>query len=197
VSKRQHSRQKPDPQGCRWQRLTSIAAILVSLFIPVETYLLTHGGQQPRAEVSRPPLMLTAAAARYLCHPQGLFRPPPARPRSWPPLRSRRLPAVADDAPPGAARLNQMTVKTSRDVVTLPWQSRDDLLREIRHLDSAREIVAAFEAVGATRPVEISTADQSLLVQAIDVWMSNAGGPDALPPGIFALRNALLDELSH
>jgi len=50
-------------------------------------------------------------------------------------------------------RLDHVSVATSRDRVTLPWNSRDALLAEIRHLDSAAGIVKAFTDVGATRPV--------------------------------------------
>jgi hypothetical protein len=97
--------------------------------------------------------------------------------------------------PPGAARLNRVVVTTPRGSIVLPWESRDALLDEIRHLDSARGVIDAFEKVGASRPVELERADVVLLVQAIDVMMSNAGGPERLPAGIFELRNALLDDL--
>jgi hypothetical protein len=92
-------------------------------------------------------------------------------------------------------RLDRVVVTTSRGSVKLPWASRDAILHEIRHLDSARQVVHAFEAVGASRPVEIDRADERLLLATIDLMMRNAGGPDKLPEGVFALRNALLDEL--
>jgi hypothetical protein len=92
-------------------------------------------------------------------------------------------------------RLDTVAVAYSRGVVEIPWDSRDQLLAEIRHLDSAQPTIAAFEAVGASRPVTLDNDQASLVIQAIDVWMRNVGGPDKLPGGIFALRNALIDQL--
>jgi hypothetical protein len=92
-------------------------------------------------------------------------------------------------------RLNRVLVRYSRGTVELSWASRDALLAEIRHLDSAQGIRDAFEAVGAPRPVTLKRSDVVLLVQAIDVMMKDAGGPDRLPPGIYELRNALIDDM--
>jgi hypothetical protein len=93
-------------------------------------------------------------------------------------------------------RLDRVTVRYSRGEVVLPWHSRDQLLAEIRHLESGQGVRGAFEAVGASRPVTLGSADdKGLVVKAIDVWMGNVGGPDRLPVGIFELRNALIDDL--
>jgi hypothetical protein len=92
-------------------------------------------------------------------------------------------------------RLDRVLVMTQRGAVTVPWNSRDALLREISGLDSAKSTVAAFEGAGASRPIEFTTESISLLIMALDVMMRNAGGPDGLPEGLFAFRNALVDEL--
>jgi hypothetical protein len=92
-------------------------------------------------------------------------------------------------------RLDRVGIIYSRGVVEIPWASRDALLEEIRHLDSAKGIRDEFMAVGASRLITLNRDEAALLVQAIDVWLSNAGGPQRLPSGIFRLRNALLDHL--
>lgn len=92
-------------------------------------------------------------------------------------------------------RLDRVTLRTRRTTVEIPWESRDALLREIRHLDSAKPVKTAFEAVGASRPVELDVDGMALVVEAIHVMGSNAGGLDRIPTGLFELRNALLDEL--
>ena len=92
-------------------------------------------------------------------------------------------------------RLDHVTITTRRTTIQLPLESRDALLHEIRHLESGKSVVAAFEAVGATRPVGLTPDGQALLISAIDVMTRNAGDPALLPPGIFDLRNALIDEL--
>lgn len=91
-------------------------------------------------------------------------------------------------------RLDSVQIAYSRGTVAIPWSSRDALLAETRHLDSAKSIRDAFLAVGATRPVELKRDEMVLLLHAIDVWMGNVGGPDQLPAGIFNLRNALIDD---
>ena len=90
-------------------------------------------------------------------------------------------------------RLDRVAISTSSRVVELPWSSRDRLLHEIRHLDGADAIRTAFEAVGASRPVPLTRADQILLFEAIETWSLNVT-VDELPQGIWDLRCALADE---
>jgi hypothetical protein len=90
-------------------------------------------------------------------------------------------------------RLDRVAVSTSRATIELPWGSRDQLLHELRHLDNAEPIRAAFEAVGATRPVPLSRADELVLLNAIEAWLQSVT-VDGLPEGIWELRCALADE---
>ena len=92
-------------------------------------------------------------------------------------------------------RLDRVNIRVGRDLVEIPWSSRDALLGEIAHLESGKQVVAAFEAVGATRPVELDVGGMALLVEAIHVMGNNAGGLDRVPPKLFGLRNALVNEL--
>jgi hypothetical protein len=91
-------------------------------------------------------------------------------------------------------RLDRVAIATSHDVIELSWASRDSLLHEIRNLgENAKPIRTAFEAVGASRPVELSHADQTTLFSAIELW-ANSVTLEALPPGIWQLRCALADQ---
>jgi hypothetical protein len=90
-------------------------------------------------------------------------------------------------------RLNRVAISTSRTVIELPWSSRDQLLHEIRHLEGADAIRTAFEAVGASRPVPLSRADEVLLFGAINEWAQSVT-VDGLPEGVWELRCALADE---
>ncbi len=94
-------------------------------------------------------------------------------------------------------RLDRVTIRVGRDLIEIPWSSRDALLDEIRHLDSAKPVVAAFEAVGASRPVALEQDGMALLVQTIHVMSSNAGGMHRVPEGLADLRHALVDELDR
>lgn len=107
---------------------------------------------------------------------------------------------LKDDAgfrlpPLGAARLNRVTIATRYGPAEISWQAREQLLNEIRHLDSGRDVVAAFENVGATRPVELDSAGKQTLVDAIHVLWHNAGGLSNVDPGLTELRHKLVDEL--
>ena len=79
----------------------------------------------------------------------------------------------------------------------LPWESRQQLLDQLRHLDSARPIVKAFEDVGTSGPVRLTPEDKGLLITVIEHWGSQVRGglTDGLPAGVFGLRNALHDDL--
>jgi hypothetical protein len=91
-------------------------------------------------------------------------------------------------------RLDRVAIATSRTTVELPWGSRDKLLHELRNLDGGDAIRTAFDAVGASRPVPLSSGDQTVLLEAIDGWAQSVT-VDELPDGVWALRNALAVEL--
>jgi hypothetical protein len=92
--------------------------------------------------------------------------------------------------------INTVRVATSRGIVALPWSSREALLAEFSHLDSMRQVREKFDPVGTTQPVELTTAEKGNLVACIDFWSSQiAAGYEAMPDGLFELRNALHDDL--
>jgi hypothetical protein len=91
------------------------------------------------------------------------------------------------------AEHDPVTIALPHGNVELSWEARDLLLREIRHLPSAANIVSAFEAVGATRPVTLGDEERGKLHGLIDEWARNAGS-DNLPADVRALRSALAYE---
>jgi hypothetical protein len=91
-------------------------------------------------------------------------------------------------------RLNCVHVAASTGTVEIPWATRDQLLERLRQRRDALPIVRAFEAVGATRPVELDTNGKALLIEALGSWIDRAD-EDALPAGLLELRTALLDDL--
>ena len=88
----------------------------------------------------------------------------------------------------------RVQIVTSHSTIELTWKSREALLHEIRHLESARGIVHAFDAVGTSRPVPLTRQDQDLLFKVINEW-SRGVTVDGLPAGIWDLRCALADDL--
>jgi hypothetical protein len=97
----------------------------------------------------------------------------------------------------GVERLDRVQVATAYGVLTITWDARDQLLREMRHLDSLADVRREFENAGASRPVQIPQELKGAVVAVINMWGQNTpGGLPALPDGIFELRNNLADELA-
>jgi hypothetical protein len=94
----------------------------------------------------------------------------------------------------GISRLNRVHVATGGGALELPWESRDKLLDRLADHDALKGVREAFEAVGATRPVQLGQSDIPLLIRTIDDWAHYTGAP-RLPTGIWALRNALAADL--
>ena len=93
----------------------------------------------------------------------------------------------------GIGRLSTARVSVGDEAVELPWASRSELLERLRSLDGTGNLVRRFEAVGATRPVDLDDASASVLADVLAGWVDEAG-PDSLPPGIFDLYDAVAGE---
>jgi hypothetical protein len=93
----------------------------------------------------------------------------------------------------GAGRLNRVLVAIPDGVVPVPWDSRDRLLDELRRRDDGEDVIRAFEAVGATRPVELDVYSQVVVVETIRAMHAQG----RLPDGLGDLLDALDDELHH
>jgi|SRR3954453_16224917 hypothetical protein len=94
-----------------------------------------------------------------------------------------------------SARLDFFTLDLWQGTVSVPWSSREELLDEIGHLPGAESAVRSFDAVGASGPVRLGRPDKELVANAIGTWASEVG-EEELPPGIWALRCALVDDLA-
>ena len=91
-------------------------------------------------------------------------------------------------------RLDRVHVATSDSGIEIPWTTRDQILEQLRQRRDALPIIRAFEAVGATRPVELDTNGKALLIEALGSWIDRAR-EDELPAGVAELRAALLEDL--
>jgi len=91
--------------------------------------------------------------------------------------------------------MNRVLVAVPGAEVVVPWESREALLEELRRRDDAGEAIAAFERVGAARPVELDVYNQVVVVETIRDMERRADG--RLPDGLRDLLAALVDELHH
>jgi hypothetical protein len=85
-------------------------------------------------------------------------------------------------------RIDTVSILLDHGTVGVPWRSRTMLLDRVFYSVRAR-----FEAVGMSRPLELTADEKSYLVRVIDDW---AAQPGELPAGIHELRDALHDDLS-
>jgi hypothetical protein len=98
-----------------------------------------------------------------------------------PPPCFRRLPGLE------ASRLDRVRIDVAGDIVEITWDERDVLLQELAAAPGTKVIRVKFEAVGASRPVELDEGDRSQLRRALDDWGSDRLQPD----GIARLHAAL------
>ena len=95
-----------------------------------------------------------------------------------------------------AARLNErVKVQLGRELITMPWDSRQALLGRLRPLEPMQPIIAAFQAVGTSRPVTLKPEEKEPLLRVVEAWLEEVDAP-GLPSGIFDLRNPLHDDLA-
>jgi hypothetical protein len=92
--------------------------------------------------------------------------------------------------------IDHVEIPLGRETIRLPWASREALLGQFKHLDSAREMLRQFEGVGTSRPVQLTQEQKRDLLEVIVDWAGAEGGYDRLPEGVYDLRHALLDDLA-
>jgi hypothetical protein len=86
-----------------------------------------------------------------------------------------------------ASRLDRVRVDVAGEIVHITRDDRDVLLEELAFAADTKPIRVKFEAVGASRPVELDAEDRARLRTALDDW-----GSDRLQPeGIARLHTAL------
>jgi hypothetical protein len=100
-------------------------------------------------------------------------------------------------------RVDHITVKLSTEDITLGWETRRALLAKLGEQqhplgehDVGRAIRKAFDDVGASRPVTLKRDEKTYLLKLLEQWsLDTVGGFDAMSAELFALRNALIDDL--
>jgi hypothetical protein len=90
-------------------------------------------------------------------------------------------------APAPAAPGSDVTVSTRYGVVEISWAARDALVEEIRRRGSGDFVVRVFEAIGASRPVNLDRKGKIVVLDAL--W----GLAD---PQLQELQDKLKDEIT-
>jgi len=92
-------------------------------------------------------------------------------------------------------RLDRVTLTLGGGDVTLSWAIRQTLMARLQHVHSASGIRIAFTAVGGSRAVQLADSQKAALLKVLEEWSLGRDGSDAMPAGLFELRNALTDDV--
>jgi hypothetical protein len=90
-------------------------------------------------------------------------------------------------------RLDYIEIEVNDGTITLPWYSRETVIREVGATEDREEIRNAFEAAGTTRPVELTDEQRSELLNILDLWCQRDTA-EGLPEGVDDLRRELTEE---
>jgi len=93
-------------------------------------------------------------------------------------------------------RLDTITVALSRGDVTISWEARQALLARLQHVNESSSLRAMFEAVRATRSVELNPAQRATLLGVLDEWTLDRDTWEGMPEALLELRNALSEDLA-
>ena len=92
--------------------------------------------------------------------------------------------------------LDHVTVPTICGDIVMPWESRQALIKQFKHLALFSHIRLAFHAAGGSEPVQLTWGQKRDLVDLIHLWCRRTpGGFDGLPAGMHELWSALKAEL--
>jgi hypothetical protein len=93
-------------------------------------------------------------------------------------------------------RLDRIQFAVGGRHVEMPWKIGEQLKTRALRAPSTRSIAAKMDAVGASRPIEITDTSELLaLIELLDHWARSAD--DALPDSVRELRGALRDALHN
>ena len=99
------------------------------------------------------------------------------------------------DLMPMPERLDRVTIALPRGDVVIPWDSRDQLIDRMKHLEDAKSAIRAFKGAGASSPVKLDPEGKAVILDVINHWANELkDGYRDLPEGIWDLRNALSGE---
>jgi hypothetical protein len=90
-------------------------------------------------------------------------------------------------------RLDTITIALNRGNVTISWDTRETLLTRLQHVHETARIRATFDAVGATRPVQLNPGQKAALIKALEEWWEEGNG--GMPIELAVLHDALRDDL--
>jgi hypothetical protein len=86
-----------------------------------------------------------------------------------------------------SSRLDRVRIDVAGEIVEISWDERDTLLERLERVAGCETIVERFEAVGASRPVNLDDEQRSRLRVTLELW-----GVSVMPDGLMRLLLALV-----
>ena len=71
--------------------------------------------------------------------------------------------------------VDRVTVSLNSGDVIIPWDARQALMRRLLHVRETGRLRAGFDAVGASRPVDLHVGQRSALLVALEGWSLDLG----------------------
>jgi len=93
-------------------------------------------------------------------------------------------------------RLDRVTIELKSGDIAIPWDARQALLARLQHVADSTSLRVMFEAVGASRPVELNPTQRATLLGLLDEWALRRDDSAAMPAELDNLREALRDDLA-
>jgi hypothetical protein len=94
-------------------------------------------------------------------------------------------------------RLDRVTVALNSGNVVLTWASRQALMRRLQHVQETARIRVAFEAAGASRPIQLTGGQRTALLLTLEGWSLDLDGHERIPKDLLELRDALISDLHN
>lgn len=92
-------------------------------------------------------------------------------------------------------RLDCITVALDSGPVTLTWDARQAMMRRLLHVQENFRLRASFDAVGASRPVELTCNQRTTLLLTLENWALDLDTFEAISPELLELRDELIVDL--
>jgi hypothetical protein len=96
---------------------------------------------------------------------------------------------------PDRLDLVQIQLASVDEPLVISGDARDELVRRLEHRADGASAAKAFLDVGASSPVTFTIEEKQTLLLVIEAWGDELGDWSLLPDGLFAVRNALVDDL--
>ena len=94
-------------------------------------------------------------------------------------------------------RLDRVTVSLECGDVILTWDARQAIMRRLQYVQETARLRDTFEAVGASPARRAHRRTANRAPPHLEGWSLDLDGHEAMPEGLFKLRDALIKDLHN